>query len=124
MEQEPASLREVINYTADKYITDEETQLIKATFKYNPQLLNVLRKIMLPTMSDPNLPIEEIGRDAWLVGKQWDTIPAEEAKILAVARQDTIKFVIGGLIALKNIASQEEETPEEKKIRAAKNSSK
>lgn len=124
MDNQPASLRDVTGYTAEKYLTDEETVLIRSAFKYNPQLLQIIRKIMLPTMSDPNLPIEEVGRDAWLVGKKWDEIPADEAKALIVARQDTIKFVLGGLVALKTIAMQEEETPEQVKLREAKNSTK
>lgn len=123
-EQDPVSLREVTGYTAEKYLSDEETALIRNTFKYNPQLLNIIRKIMLPTMSDPALPIEEVGRDAWLAGKKWDEIPADEAKSLIVARQDTIKFVLGGLIALKQIASQNEETDSQIAERNQRNSNK
>lgn len=117
-------LKDILKYETDSFLSQEEVDLIRNTFKYNPQLFRVLRKIFIPSVSTLDLPIEEIHRDMWLVGKEWDQIPADEAKILAVARQDTIKFIVGGLISLKNIAAIEEESEQERKLREEKDSAK
>lgn len=116
------TLKDVINYQPDQYMSKEELDIIKNTFKYNPQLINILRKIMIPTIMDPSLPIESMGNDAFNAGRDWAAIPADEAKILAVARQDALQFVIGGLIKLKVLSNLEEDTPEQQAERAAKDS--
>lgn len=118
------SLRDLLNYDPDKYITDEEVAWIKTTFKDNPWAINVLRKMFLPTTYD--LPLERLGEDVWFKGgADYAQIPEQEAKSIIVARQDAIKFVLGGLIALKNLAhSEDQETELERKHRLAKDSAK
>lgn len=116
------ALKDVLNYNPEQYLSDAEISLIKGTFKNNPQLLAVLRKLLIPTIADPSLPIEQMGDDTFGAGYQFEQIPAEEAKILVVARQDAIKFIIGGLIKLKIIASSEEETPMAAALRRSKDS--
>lgn len=118
-----ASLRDVINYKPEQYLSDDEVKSIQSTFKNNPKLIGVLRKVMIPTIADPSLPIEEVSGDVFL-NRDWAAIPADEAKILTVARQDAVKFIIGGLIKLQVIANQSVETPMEAAIRRSKDSSK
>lgn len=111
-QQKPARLKDMLNYEAESYFSPEEIKLIQSTFADN-RAINVLRKLFLPSVGDPSLPLEEaLGNDVWLTGYQWQQIPADEAKILAVARQDTIKFIIGGLIKLKVIANVKEDSVE------------
>ena len=119
---ERATLRELLNYEPDKHLSEDELELIRNTFKYNPKLLPILRKVFLPTVSDAQLPPEEFTKDVFNAGKLWDQLPADEAKILIVARQDAISFVMGGLIMLRNLATQTEETDEERKERRKKDS--
>lgn len=112
----------MLNYEPEKYISDDEIELLKNTFKYNPGLYKIVRKLFLPTFADIELPIEEIESDIFLQGKQWGMLPADEAKILMVARQEAIQFVMNGLLKLKNIASIEPETEEERAERLKKDS--
>lgn len=121
---ERATLKDLINYEPDTYITKDETSLIRNTFKGNDALFKVLRKVLLPSVGDPNLPIEEIEKDMWLAGRDYSQIPAEEIKPIVLARQDAIKFVLGALIQLKIIANSAEETEIEKAYRRTKDSAK
>ena len=122
--QEKASLSDIINYKAELYITEEDQTLLRDTFKGNERLIKLLRKVLLPTLSDPGLPIEDFGKDMWFSRREWSQIPAEEAKILICAREETIKFIMGGLINLKQIANITEESPQAKALRMKKDSSK
>jgi hypothetical protein len=118
-----ASLRDVINYDPQQYLTDEEMSLIRSTFQNNYKLISIIRKVMIPTIADPSLPIEEVNSDPFL-NRDWSAMPMEEAKALIVARQDAIKFVIGGLIKLQVLAAGQVETPMEMALRRSKDSSK
>ena len=86
--------------------------------------MKVLRKAMLPSVGDLELPLEEISKDAWLVGRDYSMIPDAEIKSIVLARQEAIKFIMGGLIQLKVIASSKTETKAEKALREQKDSSK
>lgn len=119
-----ASLRDVLNYDPEVYITPDEMALIKDTFKDNPKLLGVLRKVMLPTLLDPQLPLEEMANDAFLAGLDFAAMPADEVKPIVLARQDAIKFIIGGLIKLKVFAASKEESPYQAELRKKKDSNK
>lgn len=123
-QQRPARLQDVLNYQPESYYTPDEIALIRSTFS-DPRIVNVLRKTLLPSVGDQSLPLEEaLGNDFWLTGYQWQQIPMEEAKILAVARQDTMKYIIGALVKLKVIANSKDETPVETAYRRSKDSSK
>lgn len=124
MPPQRSTLQELLNYVPEDYLTKDELALIKNTFKDSPQLFKVLRKVFIPTVSDPDLPIEQFGLDAWLVDKAWDSIPDHEIKPIVLARQDALKFIMGGLIKLKILASGEEEAPELRKERLKKDSNK
>lgn len=125
MEQQRATLKQVVGeyYKPEEYLSEDELSLIRSTFSDN-RLVKVVRKILLPTIADPELPLEELASDTWLAGRAWAQIPAEEAKIMAVARQDAIEFIMGGLIKLKVIANQKPETEAEKAYRRTKDSAK
>ena len=117
-----AELKDVINYAPDQYLNDAEIAVIQQVFKGNHFLINTLRKVLWPTYYDAQTPLEMFGKDMFDAGRDWAAIPAEEAKILAVARQDAMKFVMGGLIHLKTIANQQSESPDEAALRQQKNS--
>lgn len=115
-------LSDVINYAPEQYLTDAEVAIIQSAFKDNHFLMNTLRKVLVPTIYDAQTPIEHFAKDSIDIGRDWAAIPADEAKILFVARQDAIKFIIGGLMHLKTIANQKVESSDEKAIRQGKDS--
>lgn len=119
--QQPASLRDVLNYEPEKYLSDEEVALVRT---FTPRHLNVIRKIMLPTLSDPNLPIEEMGKDAFLTGVDWLSMPAEHVKAIMQGRMEAIKFILGGLVQMRMISSAPTENPYAEQVRRAKDSTK
>jgi hypothetical protein len=122
-QQNQASLRDVLNYEAEQYLSEDEIQWIRDTFK-NPQAINIVRKCFIPTAHD--LPVEELMNDVWFKGG-FDpaVIPEDQLKPLVVARQDVLKFVMGGLVNLKMLANSERaETETEKAIRQKKDSAK
>lgn len=123
-EQKPATLSDIINYEPDTYLTVEDLDIIRSTFKGNKRLMRVLRKIMVPSVGDTELPVEEMGNDAWLAMRDWAQVPADEAKILMVARQEALKFIFGGFIKLKMIANSTEESPMSKDVRRKMDSAK
>ncbi len=114
-------LADVLNYQPEQYLNESEMSLIQSTFRGNTSLIAVLRKVMIPTIADPSLPIEEVNADPFL-NRDWSAMPMEEAKALIVARQDAIKFIIGGLIKLQVLANGSNETPMETAMRRAKDS--
>lgn len=116
-----ATLKDVLNYNPEQYLTDEDIAWVKQTFG-NPKAINRLRKLMLPTISDPELPVEQMADDAFLSGFDWMSMPAEHAKVIFAARADAIKFIIGGIIKIKIIASATEESPMEAALRRSKDS--
>lgn len=126
--EQKATLRDLTKdfYVPDNYLSADEDALIKNTFsgETGDKLIKILRKIFLPTALDPELPIEEMGKDVWMVDKDFAGMPVEQIKTIALARQDTIKFILGSLIELKIRANQKEESPQEKAARLAKDSSK
>lgn len=124
MGEQKATLRDVINYEPATYINDNDIALIQSTFKDNPRLLRVLRKVFLPSIGDIELPVEEIGKDPWLTMVDWQQIPVDQIKPLVVARQEAIKFVSSGLIQLKVIANAQEKTLAEMQERRKRDSSK
>jgi hypothetical protein len=118
-----ATLKDIIPYQAQTHLTNNEIELIKATFRGNDELLTVLRKLFLPSVGDSSLPLEEIGKDAWL-NIDFSMLQDSEIKPVVLARQDAIKFIGGGLLQLKIIANQKEESEQEAAARRAKDSTK
>lgn len=118
---QPARLQDILNYDVDAYFNHMELRLIREVFK-NPMVIDVIRKAMLPSVGDPKLPIEELGSDVWLMGRDYGSIPEHEIKSIVVARQEAIKFVMGGLIKLKVMANSKEETESARAARQEKDS--
>ena len=121
--QKKVSLSDVLNYNVDTYLNSDELNLIYNTFN-DARVLKVLRKILLPSVGDIDLPLEEMSKDVWLVGRDYAAIPDAEIKSIVLARQEAIRFIMGGLIQLKVIANTKKETTTEKALRQQKNSSK
>lgn len=124
MSNEKTTLSDIINYDPDTYLSLDELALIRSTFKDNPRLLKVLRKLMVPSVGNPELPVEEMGNDAWIAMRDWSQIPADEAKILMVARQEALKFIFGGIIKIKMIANSSDESPMSAQLRRKQDSTK
>lgn len=106
-----------------KLFTEEQTKLIKSTFGGdNNELLKILRMTFLPTLLDANVPMEFGANDMWM-DRDFAPIPNEEVKSIVLARQDTIKWVMGSLMRLKQLANQpDEETPQQREARLKKDS--
>lgn len=122
--QERAQLKDILNYDPEVYFSEEEVSLLRSHFKGNVKLLAVLRKLFIPTIADPSLPIEQMAEDVWMSSREWAQIPAEEAKILMVARQDALKFILGGFVRLKIFLSATEENPMAEALRRSKDTNK
>lgn len=101
--------------------TDEELNIIKALFKDNEKGLKVLRKVFLPTY-DFEAPLGQVV-DLWMTVPQTDITP-EYAYVNWKARNQVITHIEQQLIQLQLLANEKEETEEEKKLRAEKNSTK
>lgn len=117
-----ASLQDILNYEPEKYITDDDLAIIRGTFKNNPRLFNVIRKILLPTINDPALPLEEMMNDVFLQSIDWQSVPAEHIKPIMLGRMEAVKFIAGGLIKLKYLAHTEETSAQELEARRKKDS--
>lgn len=124
MSEQGLTTKEVLGESLATYVTLEDALLIRNTFKDNPRLLRVLQKIFIPTIQDPEMTPESMGADSWMDGKNWDAVPVDEIKALVVARQDTIKQVMGGLIRIKTISNVSEESLNETAQRRIKDSTK
>lgn len=116
----------MLNYKPESYLTDDEHALARSLFggTNGARALKLLRKIMIPTTTDPELPIEEFGKDAFMGQIDFKSLPADEAKAVGMGFQLAHKAVMGGLIHLKTIANIQEPTKEEVEEARAKNSSK
>lgn len=117
----PARLEDVLNYEAETYFSKDEMTLIRTTFR-DPRVLKVVRKALMPSVGDREMPIEDLGSDLWLMGRDYGSIPDAEIKSIVLARQDAIKFIMGGLIKLKVMANSKEETSAEAMLRRGKDS--
>ena len=122
-EKTNSGIRDVVNYTPAEYFSETEISLIQATFG-NPAVVAVLRKVLLPTIADPSMPIEDFDKDIFMQSRDYGAMAAEETKAIVLGRQEAIKFIMGGLIKLKVMAAAKVETKEEAAARKAKDSSK
>lgn len=118
------NLEDVISYTPETYFTEDEVSLIRNLFNgpAGNRALKVIRKAMLPTIADPELPLEEMAKDMFMSAVDFRSMQNEEAKSVAMGLQLSAKIVAGGLIQLKNIANISPEDDKTIKARAAKDS--
>lgn len=117
-------IRDILNYRVEEYITEEDRKIIRDIFKDNDTLLRVIRKVFMPTVSDANLPVEELSKDLWFAGVDFVSLSKDEVQARVIARAEAIKFVAGGIMSLKQIANIKEETEMEKAMRRQKDSTK
>lgn len=124
--EQKTKLEDIIQYTAREYYSPEDIALVRATFNgpTGEKLLQLIRKVMLPTISDPALPVEQLGMDMFMGQVNFAQMPADEAKAAAMGLQLGVKAVMGGIMQLKQIANVKEESEQEKAARLAANSSK
>lgn len=118
------SMKDLLDYDVDTYLKPEELALIKSIFKGNKEIFKILKKLLLPSATDIDMPLEEFSKDVWLVGRDYSQIPNDEIKSIVLARQEAIKFVVGGLVQLRVIAESKTETPAEIALRRKNDSAK
>lgn len=118
------TLDELLPYVPDMYLKPDEVKELQTVFKGNERLIKILRKLFLPSALDPELPIEEMMGDAWMVDKDFSQMQVAEIKTIVLARQDAIKFILGGLIKLKVIANSSDMSETEKAYARSKDSTK
>lgn len=123
---EKAQLDEVISYTPETYFKEDEIELIRAHFNgpSGAKLLKVVRKAMLPTISDPDLPVEEMGKDMFMSAVDFRQMQVEEAKAVAMGLQLSAKIIAGALIQLKSLANIKPEDDKSLEARREKDSTK
>jgi len=121
---QPSRLEDVINYKPEEYFSEDELNLIRNTFRgeMGLKLIKVLRKAFIPTVNDPELPVESFQNDSFLMGLDYNTIPTDQVKSIVMGRQHAVKLVFGALIKLKVIAHTKYETPDELEAKANKDS--
>jgi len=100
--------------------SSEDMAQIRAVFQNNEPLLRLLRKVFLPNQVDENLAIGQIA-GVWM-DIEFRNLSAEDAKIIAVARQEIIKTVEFYLNQLQVLANSTDFELDE--ATQAKNSSK
>jgi hypothetical protein len=124
--QKPLSKEEIENtlgYSLPLRITEEEKELIRHTFKGNDELFKLLKKMFLPSATNPETPIEYVDTDL-MMDINWADVPNEQVKSIVLAKQYAIRMVRGAIMQLKVFANEKIETYEELQTKAKKNSSK
>jgi hypothetical protein len=123
---EKAQLDDIIQYTPETYFSDEELELIRAHFN-GPQgakLLKVVRKALLPTISDPDLPVEEMAKDMFMSAVDFRQVQDSEAKPIAMGLQLSAKIIAGALMQLRSLANIAPDDEKNREARRAKDSAK
>ena len=119
---EKAKLEDVINYKPETYFSDAEVEWIRGMFagERGRMGLKIMRKVLIPTISDPELPIEEINGDPWLNKTDFSAMPSEHVKAVVQGRQEAMKYCVGALIKLKVIANSKADRVSDKGKDSAK----
>ena len=102
-------------------ITEQEIDLIKKTFKGNEKILKVLRKIFLPEIN-ADAPLGE-NIDLWL-SLPVEQLPAENAVVQILARNQLIKHIEMQLMQLELLANTEAKSLDEIRQNIKKDSAK
>lgn len=93
-------------------LSEDEIELIRSTFKGNRKLLQILKKVFIPSYADPDTPYEYTGADVY-ADLDLLQIPEAELKGIVAGRQQAIKLVAGGIRQLWMIAEDLQPSPEE-----------
>jgi len=123
---QPAKLEDIISYVPETYFSDDELATIRAHFggPEGAKLLRLVKKALLPSVFDPELPTENIAQDAFMGLVDFKNVPSEEAKALAMGLQYIVKGIAGSLINLKHIANVKADSPADIAARMEKDSTK
>ncbi len=108
---------------AQKRFTPQELSLIRNTFKDQPELLKLIRKIMLPEL-DPAAPLGQVIDMSLIEANDIKSLPMELAHIHLLARSLQINMMENALMQLNVLAEEKEETEQEEIARLKKNSNK
>lgn len=113
-----------LNYMPPLLFSKEEVAQLRALYSgQDNKNMELLRRVFLPTLIDPGVPVEYGANDMWM-DRDFAGIPPEEVKILVLTRQELIKWVTGSLIRLRQMANQpEEESAADKESRMKADSS-
>ena len=103
-------------------VSKEEKQMLAQHFKGNDGLLKLLRKIFV-TPFNLDAPIGQ-AIDSLTSGVNYADLPADEAKIRIVARQESLGVLDRGLLQIQFLANEVEKTPDDLESETNKNSSK
>lgn len=101
---QPARLEDVLNYQPESSYTADDIAWIQNTFR-DKRAFSVLRKTLLPTVADPELPIEEWANDPWMTGVDFNGMQNDEVKPIVLGRQYALKLIMGALIKLRILAN-------------------
>lgn len=104
-----------------KRFTDEELNIIKSLFKDNDKALKLLRKVFLPEY-DFNAPLGQTV-DLWMTLNIMSMSP-QDREVNIIARNQLITHIEQQLVQLQFLANEKEESEEERKLKAEKNSTK
>lgn len=121
-----AELSDIISYTPETYFSEEELELIRAHFNgpSGRKLLKVVRKALLPTISDPELPVEELAKDMFMSAVDFRMMQENEVKPTVMGLQLSAKIIAGALMQLQSLANVAPEDEKTRKAREAKDSAK
>jgi len=113
-----------LNYVPPLLFSKEDVAQLRATYGgQENKNMDLLRRVLLPSLLDPNVPVEYGANDMWM-DRDFAGIPNEEIKSIVLARQEVIKWVAGSLVRIRQMANQpEEESVEERAARQKANSS-
>ena len=90
---QPARLEDIISYTPETYFSEEELALVRSSFN-GPQgakLLKVVRKALIPSVSDPDLPVEEYSKDMFMFAADFHKLQDSEVKPVVMGLQFAVK---------------------------------
>lgn len=124
--EQKARLEDVVNYALDPKYTEEDIATIRSHFNglQGKKLVKVLRKCFLPTIADPEMPIEHLKSDIFTFGLDFKSMSVDEVKSIVMGRQETMNLICGGFFELLNIANIKEETVTERLARQRRDSTK
>ena len=113
-----------LNYSVPLLFSKEDVAQLKALYGgQDNKNMELLRRIFLPSLFDPTVPVEYGANDMWM-DRDFAQIPNEEVKSIVLARQELIKWVTGTLVRIRQMANQPDEessADREKRLKANSN---
>ena len=106
---------------AQKRFTPQELSLIRNTFKDKPELLKLVRKVMLPEI-DTDAPLGQVIDMSLIEANEVKGLDLERAYVHLLARSLQINMMENGLMQLSILAEEKQETEAEEIARRKKDS--